>query len=1067
MSSAMSLVDQAARIRAITETGLSCFVEAGAGSGKTRCLVERVLTLLEAGTPAESIAVITFTRKAAGELRDRIRMTVTERLHTDPWNETLIAASTTLDQMAVETIHSFCRRLLLRFSLEAGLPAGLTVMNSVDEQAAQEGDACEFATSVGPDVREAMLELLRAGITTARLSELYKTCWYQPSDLPVPAPFQEAAVRVWFEDLQRLSEQYADLRTDKYVQRVIQFVTEVRRNLDGATTATTFRRMPPWPSRSFGARSGRVVQLKSDMLQMKHRWLQDVWRAWAAQHLQVVASAMAEHAQAAHARRRDGGVLRQDELLRLTMDLLCHQPALRERVRSTCRYLLVDEFQDTDREQVEIIARIVSRPDADSGMTPMLPDPEPGRLFVVGDYRQAIYGFRGADVTLFEAVRDQMPDDVVRLVTNFRSSWPVVHAVNTLFEALDKVHFPPMAAIHSPDTVTDGGAAAFGGPLEAKAAEVRRREARAVVQLVCSELGAGCRPEDIAVLMRNRSILRALESEMDEAGIAYRVESQSLLCATQEYQDVRNLLAAIAFPGDEAAVVAALMGPACGCTLRELQTWRRGGGVWSLQAEPADIPPERVAHSLRRLRDWRALSHQISAPALVVQLISRSGLVESAAAYAHARESWRRYKLLQQMAQDWDGSGGLMGFVRWLDDLADRQIRQDESVTPDLGMPAVRLLTVHAAKGLEFDTVVVAGFAGQGGNTRYPLLARQGSTSAWCPGVCRTQKNEGCEGCEGRSVHLAQREAAQAESMRLLYVACTRAQRRLYLSFWSPSAKAGEPELMERVASAWQNAGLCVVEPQEPSQPRREAPPPPPDEVTLSDWQRQRHAAFQDGRLTIVTPSRLSHADWPLDDAGSPEWEPTIQAADEVRLTPDQRRALQRGHAVHRTLATVSLPDGGDLEVRAIAAARDAGLGDDPETLRLASILLRGVRDLCRHASWKREVYLGLPLGKQRLLEGYADLVIDRPEGLIIVDYKTDFLASEAEVRRRAQSYRPQLACYAHALHEVTGRPVICGYVVFVLNGEPLCIRLDDLEQTWNALAASGFTEPRSGTDSP
>ncbi len=1064
MSEAIRLVDAEARKRAIGDVTRSCFVEAGAGSGKTRCLVERVLTLLEAGTPSESIAVITFTRKAAGELRDRIRMTLSERLDRTPDHPFLRAASMTLDQMAIETIHSFCRRLLLRYSLEAGLPAGLTVMSDVDEEAALETDARRFAVSAEPEVREALLELLRVGVSATQLDALYRSLWLQPSELPTEAMFDPSAVTRWLAELQCISHECKQFQADKYAKLVREFTGAVVRHLDGPLTADVLRSMPAWPRRNYGARREEIVRIKETMQELKRRWLQEISRSWAVQRLQVVALAMQQHANASHTLRQRTGVLRQDELLGLTMQLLRKKPALREQVRAAYRYLLVDEFQDTDREQVDIIAHIVSSGDFARYTMPVLPEPGPGRLFVVGDYRQAIYGFRGADVSLFEAVRDRMNDDVVQLVTNFRSSWPVVDAVNRLFSMLDETHYPPMASIHLPESATDGLAAAFGQSIAGKVGDVRRQEAEAVVRLVYTELAAGCPPEDIAVLMRDRSILRALEAELEDAGLPYRVESQSLLCATQEYQDIRNLLAAIAFPGDQSAVVAALMGPACGCTLRELQCWRRNGGQWLLKSPLSGDETGRVAASLRRLSEWRIRSYSLSVSAFVEQLVAEAGLMEGCLAHARARESWRRIKLLLQMAQEWDGTGGLPGFVRWLDDLADRQIRQDESVTPDLGMPAIRLLTVHAAKGLEFDTVIVAGFAGKGGPTQYPILARYGRERAWCPGICRMDKSDACEDCPGRRLQLLQKEAADAERLRLLYVACTRARRRLYLSLWSSAAKNDESSLIERVASAWDAAGLGRLDPPELRSAHHDLPGVQDDDgLSLSEWQHKRNIAFQTGQLVIVTPSRLSHTDWAQEDTGSPEWDPLQQGGYTVPLTADQRRALQRGHAVHRTLATVSMPDGSDLERRAIAAARDAGLGDDPETLRLASILLAGVRDLCVNALWKREVYLGLALGEGMLLEGYADLVIDRPDGLIVVDYKTDFLSTEAEVYRRALTYRPQLACYAHALHQLTGRPVSCGYVVFALNGEPYPVRLDGLEPAWNELAAAGFTKHRSG----
>ncbi|MGH9299483.1 MAG: UvrD-helicase domain-containing protein, partial [Acidimicrobiales bacterium] len=485
--------------------------------------------------------------------------------------------------------------------------------------------------------------------------------------------------------------------------------------------------------------------------------------------------------------RRQSGRLSFHDLLVFARDVLRDEPGVRRDVRRRYRYLLIDEFQDTDPLQLEI-AELIG---ADAGIW------EEGRCFFVGDPKQSIYRFRGADLEAYVAARDEVVGTGLTLLTsNFRSEPAIIDFVNGCFEQLLGEHFGSLHAARPPDTLapsTDLTVSIVGHQFppgqKIRRTEQRRIESedccRAIERALLTEQwqvwdasAKRVRPAllgDVAILVPRRTGLAELESALDGHGIGYRVESTSLIFKSQEVRDVLALARAIDEPGDHAAVVAALRSPAYSIGDDELVAWAAAGGSLSIELpveESARIAAPRVAEGLHDLAALRSRLLFVGPVAALSEAVRKRRLMQLAADRPKARESWRRTRFVVDRSRAFmeAGGAGLAEFADWIDDQVVGGMRSAESVVPDADEDVVRIMTVHGAKGLEFPITILCGF-GTSDESRLPeTIARQpdGRTEVHFTKELRTSGHAALDACS--------RELDGEEAVRLLYVAATRAR---------------------------------------------------------------------------------------------------------------------------------------------------------------------------------------------------------------------------------------------------------------------------------------------------
>jgi ATP-dependent helicase/nuclease subunit A len=1097
------LPDRAARQVIASAVDTTLFVEAGAGSGKTSELVHRVLALVAAGEDLGAIAAITFTEKAAAELRDRIRVALYQAVGDDDRSpierERCQRALDAVDGAAIGTLHAFAQRLLREHPVEAGLPPAVEVMDEIESQVAFEERWSAFRERLlsDPGVERVLLLGDSLGVEIRYLEEIaeaFDDDWDLVAerierDVPDPPPL---AVDALVEAARACAELRQDCRfaDDKLALRLDEledWCEEVRLlGDDEVAVLDTFVRLDGrW---NLGQRTnwrGDVEDVRDSgraLVALAH----DVRARMNDLCVRRLGAELARFTLDAAEERRRHGRLQFHDLLVLARELLRgpHAPAVREVLHRRYRRILLDEFQDTDPIQIELALRITSPPGTDGPDWRAL-QAEPGRLFVVGDPKQSIYRFRRADIGLFLQARAAIGDgEPLQLRTNFRTVAPVVGWVNNVFGTLVVAEpgaqpaYEPLAAVRrlAPGA---GPAVAVVGQTphedEPAADDLREREAADVAAAVATALAEGwlvqdgpgewrpARAGDIAILLPARTSLAALEEALDDVGIAYRAESSSLVYTTPEIRALLLAAHAVDDPTDELAVVSTLRSSLFGCSDVDLYEWVDRGGRWnpSIEGPPppedknGDDPVGDAMATLGRLiaeRPWWSPSE------LLARLVAERRVMELGIETGHAADLWRRVRFVIDQARAWSeaGGSGLRAYLRWADRQRAEGTRAAEVVLPETDLDAVRIMTIHAAKGLEFPITVVSGLS-----TR-PKRAAGGGRVIWTADGRHELK-------AGRGVTTAHYDEAVAldeqldhhERIRLLYVACTRARDHLIVSLHRTVAHDAADTLASTsatlLARASEGAGQVALD-RAPAQLRLPLAPPASrrawEWADIDRWRAERSRALEDsGRRRTVAATTLAHDAVPRDEPVDPG---LAKDARDLELPPWQkgRYGTAVGRAVHAVLQTVDLATGTGLaEAAAAQAAAEGVLGREAVVAALARSALAApaVIEAAGAPHW-REVYVAAPIG-DTLLEGYIDLLYRTPEGLVVVDYKTDHLPDEPSVDARLAHYRRQGAAYALAVERVTGLPVTRCVFVFCSPGGARQRAVDDLPAAMASIA--------------
>ena len=1116
------LSDQAARDRIRSDLAATLFVEAGAGSGKTRALVDRVLALVGSGVAMEHIAAITFTEKAATELRDRIQ----RRLHSAETRHQLgeersETASLQLDGSAVGTLHSFAQRILSEHPLEAGLPPSVEVLDDIGSQIEFEVRWREFLDQLldEPEMGPALLRLEILGVRLDHIRALalrLNENWDRVAGLaggpgPLP-PVDVGEIRAGLRILGEAKRKCTAWADDALFARIEAVESELAR-LDGAEDDMARLEILLSAIQAGRGRAGRqsnwgigdegkankaaaTAALKElaaprdeKSNQPQSICVQILDRAAQAALEVLVARLAAFTLDCAEERRARGRLEFHDLLVRARLLLRhdTHGPAVREALRERYQRLLIDEFQDTDPIQVELAA-LLGCGEAGAGADPWSETgTDPGRLFFVGDPKQSIYRFRGADIaTYLEACAwtdRQEHGRIEGLATNFRSTKPIIGWVNYVFERLIRPtpgSQPPYAALDpvrppvpKGPAVTVLGAEPIDIPGRAYAKELRRREAHSVAGAVAAILQDGwevddgtpnepanrpARLGDIAILLPSRTSLSDLEDALEAASIPYRAEASSLVYNTREVREVLTAVRAVADPTDELALVAALRSSLYGCGDDDLAHWRLalGGRFSLLRRLPEDAPADHpVAAGIAHLAELHRAKRWTNPPALIERLVRERGAFETAVAGGRPRDVWRRLRFVIDQARAWADAGGtdLRSYLEWARLQGADNARVTESVLPETDDDSVRIMTVHAAKGLEFPVVVLSGMTtGMAQRARGPTVAFDAS------GAAVVKLRGGVESETYEAWRPIDEQMDADERIRLLYVACTRARDHLVVSLHRrvPS-ESGTTEN----SAAWALAGAGAAEAgafdgtallgtaSETAPFASAETAAATDRATLPDrraWELELQRSLAAASVPVaVSATGLAgrggepdagdpSLDKDPDDAGRPPWS-------------KGRYGTAVGRAVHGVLQDVDLSTGEGLE--ALAERQAAAEGVSGRSRAVAGLARAALgTDVAREAAasehW-RELFVAAPFG-ERLLEGYVDLVYRSPDGLVVVDWKTDSAAGEGAVDAKLARYRLQGAAYAAALEAVTGEPVARMVFVFLEHGGAVEAELVDLQ---------------------
>src|SRR4051812_33420167 len=997
------------------------FVSAGAGTGKTRVLVERFArAVCDEGVDVESILVITYTEKAAGELRTRIRAGLVERGRPD--------LARALDGAWISTIHGFCHRLLRSHPFAAGVDPRFRVLDESQGRVLR-GEAFEAALtefcSADDVARLRLLAVYGADGLRRMLTGVYVTLRSAGRELVLELGERRSlqeCVDEFHEAARLLGE---DVLLDPERPERLLDLGELRRRGERAASYEEARKS--------------VEQAALDELAAGDRdLLQELLTAFAAAYQE--------------AKDRESALDFEDLQLR-ARDLLRDDPAIREREQLRFRALMVDEFQDTNRLQCELIDLI-----SGNGC----------ERFFVGDEFQSIYGFRHADVQVFRARRAAAADGVLPLTMNYRSRPEVLAVVNHLFGSDFGDEFQPLAASGEfPDPV-------FGPPVEllvtdkSSYAETgvhwRRAEARAIARRVRDLIDAGdASPGEIVLLFAAGTDAEWYEEELRALGVAtYRGTGRGYF-GQQQVVDLLSYLRLLRNRYDDEALVSVLASPFVGVSNDALALLRRAAPkrplFVALERELPETLPERDAQLLRAFRQrydrLTSASARLSLERLCERVMAEHDYDLAVLAQWDGRRRYANLRKLARLARSNEELRGpdVDGFVRFVRDQEAVGARELEAVAEEEGGDAVRLLTIHAAKGLEFKVVVVA----DAGRDRAPpasdeILALSDGRFGFRVADPLTSERRGAYAYE--EVKEKRKAEERAERLRLYYVAMTRAIDRLIVSgSIDPTRTADEATPIGWVLSRLDATGEIEHAQQEPVELEREGArvilrvdrfseeAPAAAEAASEDGQLALFAEGGGGALPALAPPlpplpevpapplhrvrRLSFSALALFDRCSyryyAERVAGMRPTDERNAAPGTTglAATEIGDAVHRLLELVNLQEPLPPEdLAALVRAWYPRVSD--EELERISGFVRTYCDseLARRVSTLSGARPERPFAFEHdgvLLHGRLDVLQQEGDRALVVDYKTNTLAEGSPEEIVDKDYHLQRLVYALA----------------------------------------------------
>jgi ATP-dependent helicase/nuclease subunit A len=979
------------------------FVSAGAGTGKTAVLVERVVRRVQEGTPVDRVLVITFTDRAASELKRRVRERLVETGHGD--------AARAVEGAWISTIHGFCRRVLRAQALEAGLDPRFQVASETEGRLlADEAFAAALERFVDSqdDSRIDLLAAYRRDRLRRMVTELHERL----RGLGLGLSLRAAGIEPFEPAVARARSAATELSGEEAAGRLLELLTEMPPPVEMLERLGSCRGKNGQGWAEYREALDVLEQACIDALADRDRRLLEVLLAFYDETFTEVKEAR--------------GLLDFNDLELRARDLLRDRPEVAAAYRERFLEVMVDEFQDTNRLQVELVDLVCG-----------------GDLFLVGDEFQSIYRFRRADVEVYREQRRVAGTDAVSLAANFRSRPHVLAAVNELFGREFPETYTPLVAGGSFEGDPPGGGAVEvlltdQAAFEDEDEEWRAAEARAIAGRVWELVESGaCRQGEVVLLFEAGTDAGIYEDALRQRGLDTVLATGRGYYTQREVNDLLAYLRLLRNRTDDAALLGVLASPLVGISndalaLLRLATRRRGPAIGAF--DPGRMPPDmdeadaRLARAfLLRYERLVELSRSLSLERLCERIVTAHDFDLALLARPDGDRRMANVRKLIRLAREFESVRGpdLEGFVRFCDDQANLAAREGEAAIADESGDAVVLMTVHAAKGLEFDVVVVADAGRQIDRRPNPevIVDRDGRVAfrAMRPDTGGTVGALGYQALVDR-----EKAADRQEARRLQYVAMTRARHHLIVSGGAakPDAETAVAALCRTLdldlataglVSAGQAALHVAVE-----RPGDEPVPSGPDQLALfGDGQAFAPPARLEPLIPVPEPPpvpvrRLSYSGLALYDRCGYRF-----YAQRVLRLPERARGgangegmegVEVGDAVHLLLERdderwrLRYPRATDRDIERVGRMAESWRGS---ALAGRVAALSGVT---RELPFAFEV-------EDVLFRGRFDLYHRAEDGsALVVDYKTNMLDEERDVEEIVdRAYRHQVTIYALA----------------------------------------------------
>ncbi|MGJ7913023.1 UvrD-helicase domain-containing protein [Neobacillus sp. LXY-1] len=1046
------ILDHAVRDQIKLDLGTNFLVEAGAGSGKTTSLVDRMVNLIYTGTAEiQEIVAITFTRKAADELKVRFQAKLE-----DAWKKEadldakfrLGVALQNIERCYLGTVHAFCAKLLRERPIEAKLDLTFKELEDADdadvlEEAWQRH--LENLLDNDPSQFDRMEEL---GVSMDHLfkwlmdvREYSDVEWVtETNEKPELFDAYQSFMILVNEARKSIPDQEPDRGYDS-LQKAIVMAIQKDRFIDSSKDKELIgifsffdKNLKPTYNRWLSKEDAKFYEEKmTSEFEVKIKPLIVAWKEYCHP---IIIEFLKEAVTTYEQLKKERSLLNFQDLMMHISRLLKENAEVRSYFQGKYRFLLVDEFQDTDPIQAEIMFFLTSENIDEKIWTNC--KPRSGSLFVVGDPKQAIYRFRRADIDTYNRVKQLIEEhggSVLQLTTNFRTVDSVTSELNKVFEkqlpeveTIYQAAYRPLISYHEDDDTGFTGVKMLSVPADIKKKEeVISCDADNIAKTIHHLMEQGHRAKDFMVLTRYNDGIAFYANILENAGIPVSISGEVILGETREFQDLWILLRSFLDPTDQVSLVAVLRGIFFGFSDQELYQWKELGGRFSIYSEiPKGLLPEIKAKfetALTKLQSFQKMIRNLAPTTAIEKIMEAVGFYPLLLTFGRNKRTYISLLQIIEALRKQEAEGHTT-FHQVLNKLTELIFEKTAVANMEEEADTVRIMNVHKAKGLEAPIVFLAHPAKQVSPESF--LTKHIKREDQCSkGYFTFATDSGFQVKEmaippNWEIHKAEElNYLTEEELRIIYVAATRAEKALIIS--SNGGNKKNPwnilfgmEMVEELEIP--ELDICGTE-------------TAPYEITLSEFQAKTGSKdlwlHQSKVKTYDQWSPTKEKDYAQitierESGGGKDWGTVIHDVFDKAV-----HGHDLEHFIKNTLFKYDISLEKEPEVwKHVKNLKSSSLWDD---LRLADVVLTEVPFTLKLEK-ENPLYTSISTRPEDQypfwVKGTIDLIYKKNGLWTIVDYKTDRAKHAEDYDKLQEFYSSQLMFYKQAWQDLTGEAV-------------------------------------------
>lgn len=1045
------IVDQRDRDKIKYHLHQNFLVEAGAGSGKTTSLVDRMVNLIYTETnQIEEIVAITFTRKAADELKTRFQNEL-EKVWKEEGNtqtkRKLEVAIQNVERCFIGTVHAFCDRLLRERPIEANLDMMFRELEDEDDKQLAEEAWAVYLSKLQAEDELKLTAMHEIGVTEELLLDRFQMIKHYPDVEWVATTTEMPPVETTFtrfitllKEAKRCIPDSIEKGPDSLQKNILQALRKARYQKE--TPALIIEVFELFESKSAFAITQKKWTTKEDAKEYKARielFVEDavapLLQQWREYCHPIIISFLKGALQVYERMKKERSLLNFQDLLIQTTKLLQCNPEIRLYFQEKYRCLLVDEYQDTDPIQAQMMFFLTGEDVTEQDWLKC--KPRAGSLFVVGDPKQAIYRFRRADIDIYNKVKELIclhGGEVLQLTMNFRTVDSITEKLNQVFqhhlpeqESKYQAAYRPLHSFHS-DSQKTSKIKKIVVPVDftKNQAMLIEKDAENICASVQALLQQGYEPKDMMIITRYNAGIDVYSAKLEQAGIPVSVSGEMSIGTTRVFQELLILLETFVDLTNSVALVATLRSRWFGISDEQLYDWKQSGGSFSIYSSSTleNEPIHPVEKAFRKLKLYTKWVRSYTPFVAIEKIIEDVGFYPLLLTNDYGKREYTQFVQMIEALRKEEENGHTLYFdiISRLSNFLSKKVKV---VNLDENTNAVRILNVHKAKGLEAPIVFLAhpGKKTDVGKFISSHIKREQKASK---GYFLFTKQRGfTKTTIGQPKDWDEYKAEEEtylleEELRILYVAATRAEKLMIISSCEKKDSQNPWGLLLKGITDMEEVELKESIPMEKEQVI--------SSVTLDSYLHETESLF-DWVSESATPSYLKVS--PTDGK---------ELKQLVDVEREDGGGLQWGSLIHDVFeqhvkqSVTAEQVSSSLQKYQLSIERKSEVCSLVEELEGTNIWreLQKADHVLTEVPFSLFIHKGDPLYEQLheqgttpiFLSGVIDLVYKTEEKWTIVDYKTDRLKDINQLSRLTSYYENQVMLYKQVWEKLTNEEV-------------------------------------------